>query len=370
MKLALIHFNPIESYPPAINMIRYLSNNSDFKIIVHTTVKENSNWIFSEDNTNITRTKTKKSTAILRYLLYFTFNFKTLALLIASQPSIVICYETLSVLPVYIYKFFFVNKKVLIHFHEYTSAMEIEKASLYMKFLTKIESFLLPQAEWVSHTNGDRLNLFEKDYPRIKFKHLAILPNYPPNAWKKFAGKKNNREDRKSMKFVYVGALSPEATYVKEFSEWVNRQEGTVTWDVFSSNHSKNLLTIPGTFESPWINFKGEVLYDDLPTILSQYDVGVIFYRGIIPNHIYSAPNKLFEYLSVGLNVWISKELLGSKPYITKDNSNRIQIIDYNRLPLEFEPYTISPMVELDENGYCYEEEYEKLLSFIEKLGN
>jgi hypothetical protein len=33
-------------------------------------------------------------------------------------------------------------------------------------------------------------------------------------------------------------------------------------------------------------------------------------YKGHIPNYIYNVPNKVYEYLACGLQVWYSKDLL------------------------------------------------------------
>lgn len=44
--------------------------------------------------------------------------------------------------------------------------------------------------------------------------------------------------------------------------------------------------------------------YSDLPGVIRAYDVGVILYNGHIANYVFNAPNKLFEYLACGLDVW------------------------------------------------------------------
>ena len=52
------------------------------------------------------------------------------------------------------------------------------------------------------------------------------------------------------------------------------------------------------------INFRGAISQSDFPLIISQYQIGLVLYKGHIPNYIYNAPNKLFEYLACGLDVW------------------------------------------------------------------
>ena len=53
--------------------------------------------------------------------------------------------------------------------------------------------------------------------------------------------------------------------------------------------------------KNQYVQFKGHINYDNLPTTLNKYQVGVILYKGHIPNYVYNAPNKLFEYLAAFL---------------------------------------------------------------------
>ena len=51
--------------------------------------------------------------------------------------------------------------------------------------------------------------------------------------------------------------------------------------------------------------------YNDLPRILADFDVGLVIYKGNTTNFIYNVPNKMFEYLVCGLDVWFPKEMKG-----------------------------------------------------------
>jgi len=62
------------------------------------------------------------------------------------------------------------------------------------------------------------------------------------------------------------------------------------------------------------INDDGVVLhngcnYNELPGILKNYDVGLVIYKPVSENWIQNAPNKVFEYLASGLDVWFSKTI-------------------------------------------------------------
>ena len=65
--------------------------------------------------------------------------------------------------------------------------------------------------------------------------------------------------------------------------------------------------------------------------MLSNYDVGVILYKPLIDNFKYNAPNKLFEYLVCGLEVWFPGNLLGILPY-QKAHPLKVFALDFTNL--------------------------------------
>ena len=68
--------------------------------------------------------------------------------------------------------------------------------------------------------------------------------------------------------------------------------------------------------------------------ILKNYDIGVILYKGHISNYVYNAPNKLFEYLACGLDVWLPKKMTGSLEYVTVATFPKILALDFLNLQL------------------------------------
>jgi hypothetical protein len=68
--------------------------------------------------------------------------------------------------------------------------------------------------------------------------------------------------------------------------------------------------------------------------VLSDYDVGVILYKGHIPNYIYNAPNKLFEYLACGLDVWFPHVMKSCFKYVTSHTYPKILPVDFSNFNL------------------------------------
>jgi hypothetical protein len=73
---------------------------------------------------------------------------------------------------------------------------------------------------------------------------------------------------------------------------------------------------------------KGPIDYYELPKELVKYDIGLVLYKGHIPNYVYNVPNKVYEYLACGLRVLTSNQLTST----VKLKHNKIKAVDFNNL--------------------------------------
>jgi hypothetical protein len=71
--------------------------------------------------------------------------------------------------------------------------------------------------------------------------------------------------------------------------------------------------------------------YYQLPMELVKFDVGLVLYKGTIPNHVYSVPNKVYEYLNCGLDVIIDQNIITTISL----GIEQIHTVDYTTLDLE-----------------------------------
>ena len=62
---------------------------------------------------------------------------------------------------------------------------------------------------------------------------------------------------------------------------------------------------------------------------MADYHIGLTLYNGHIPNFVYNVPNKVFEYLACGLDVWYSKDLISTQ----KLNNSESVIHDFEKIP-------------------------------------
>jgi hypothetical protein len=331
-KLAIIHFYPLELYPPAMNDINYLVDSfPDHSFYVFTT--KNVSKVLSFDptakNLKIIRNGNVFANQWKRYFNYITFYLCTFVGLIFQRPSKILYFETLSFLPVYLYRKF-INRKVevMVHYHEYTSLSEYETGMKLQRWFHILETKMYKHFTWLSHVIPERMTLFLQDHSSIVFKNPQILPNFPPSDWKR----PKSQAAEIPLKVLHIGALSIKTMYLIEFSKWINDSKGKMHWYIYSTNFEEEALDYLEKLNSPYIFFKQGINYFNLPTILPEYDVGLIMYKGSLPNHVYSAPNKLFEYLSADLDVWFPDALTGSLRYITESTYPKVTAINFKNL--------------------------------------
>jgi hypothetical protein len=205
---------------------------------------------------------------------------------------------------------------------------EYEGGMLLIKWFHKLEKKIYKSASWISHTNELRMQRFVSDMKGIALPDRSILPNYPPRHWRPIQKDSSGIP----LKTVYIGAFSLETMYIKEFANWVVGQNGKVTWDIYSLNMTEDATGFIHSLPGNLINIHPGIEYYDLPSILGKYDVGVILYTGHIPNWIDNAPNKLFEYWSAGLDVWLPMQMKGSLEFVTTNTYPRIIAVDFQKL--------------------------------------
>jgi hypothetical protein len=364
-KVAIIHFYPPELYPPLQNLLTEMSKREDLSVLLLTNQVVNDDLSVFETGSSkvkivrIARVSSGQA-SLVRYWNYFLFYLTALWRLGLFAPRSVLYFETLSSFPALVYYRFFKKIKLYIHYHEYTSEQEYQAGMVLNRFFHRWEKKIYSKAAWVSHTNHFRMSLFEKDiYPQQLSGNGHLLPNYPPERWR--SQSKQFMHD--PLLVVYAGAFSLDTMYVVEFAHWVVAQQGKVRWDIYSYNLTTQARHFIRDLHCPWIQLQPGVDYEDLPLILKKYDVGLILYRGHILNYIYNAPNKLFEYLACGIDVWFPHVMTGAKEYATQTTYPKVIPIDFAHLnEMDLGGMISREGLVLSESNYFYECVLEELI--------
>lgn len=310
-----------------MNFINAASEQEHLNFIVFTTHLKGNNW-FKNDKCRIYRLGWGLEFRFGRFCTYILFNLLAALWLIVFRPAKVFYYETLSCLPAWIYGKLYRNFRLFIHYHEYVSPPEREGFSSYVRFLQNKEKELMKKADWISQTNQDRCNLFYHDNPFLDKSRLQQLPNYPPHSWLKF-NVTTSVPSSNPLRIVYVGSLGMDTMYIREFADWVVSKKGEVIWDLYSDHYASDIKGFFNKINSDFIRLKPGVKYFDLPQILTRYHVGVVLYKGHIPNYIFNVPNKVVEYLICGLEVWCPEQMKSVYDFKLKHPDVRINMLDF-----------------------------------------
>lgn len=334
-RVAVIHYQPLELYPPAMNFINCADGDpASLQLDVYTT------WCYAGIRSYQTPramvtihrmgAKRKQTSFIGRAWHYWRFYSLTLWLLIRTRPFAVLYFETLSALPALLYKKYFSRKsKLFIHYHEYMTPKEYVGGMRLVKWFHKLEKKIYGEASGISHTNAARMQRFVGDMNGVILPEKFIFPNYPPRSWSR-VGK--NSIPKGELKTVYIGAFSLDTMYVKEFADWIVAHQGAVSWDIYSLNITAEARAFVKSLPGGWVKIHPGIEYNDLPDILAKYDVGLILYTGHVPNWIDNAPNKLFEYWNAGLDVWFPEKMSGGLSYVTTTTYPKVVAVDFQKL--------------------------------------
>ena len=304
-----------------------LEENPQLQILVFTT-QNTTNYITPEfPNTKIFRFGKVSTNPIVRYCSYIYFNLLSSLILIFSKIDFVTAFESLSVFPLWFRMKLLPTTNAHIHFHEYLSEPERKESSSYMKFLFRLEDKLLVKFS-CSQTNDDRKRLFLEDKPFIISELVEVRPNMPPKSWWKTFGIYKTPSTDGKIRLVHVGACDNETMYVKEVLDWVKSNPDTFELTFISQQLNDATKALILSYKCSNIIIKSPVNYYELPQELINYDVGLVMYKGVIDNHIFSVPNKVHEYLACGLKVVCSNNLIS----MINLNNPMIECIDFEHL--------------------------------------
>ena len=364
MKISIIHFHPIELYPPILNLLDYLTTDDAFEIEVLTTSNDK-NWLsdYSNSRISVNRIKFNSGSLFRRVISYFKFYLYGLFYLIKLRPNTIIYYETYSsISPILYKKVLSRNVKLLCHYHELVLENEYSGMAKIIRIFEKWNVNLL---NWISHTNDDRMKIFLSGNNLERNEQIHhVIPNYPPKKWNDYFRPLINEQSQ--IKLVYIGAIGNNTMYLNEICEFV-RTNSNFTIDFYSNNidnDSKNFFKDVNFCHR--ITLHNGVNYYDVPIVLKEYHIGIVMYKPFSVNTVQAVSNKLFEYLACGLDVICSDDMVHTFHYERTNLRPFVKLIDFQNLPQTL-PKAIENMCELAYAPVSYfcENEYQKIAQYI-----
>ena len=368
MRVACVHVLPLEYYPPATNLLRFLSAHTGWRLKAWSTENRRDARRWQAPDVEISRPKQSSPSSRLasRMAGYLWWHASTAIELLRWNPDVVLSVEPHSALAVWIYYLLGGKAALFIHHHEYYALADFDNRGMRVLRTTfrRERDDLFPRAAWISQTNEQRLRLL-MEWNRIRNDQAHVLPNYPPHEWVQRARTAAPRATDSPTRFLYLGSASLDNTFIGEFAEWIVAHPSTTTLHVVGNNIADDVWRRIYSLNAS--NISADQVgwdYDDIPGELSNFDVGLVLYRGRTQNFVYNVPNKTIEYLAGGLEVWYPPQMEAMRDFHLAHTEMRLREVDFEQLPENVEisppspfsafPFTaeaaIAPLVKAIEN--------------------
>lgn len=367
-KVFVIHFQPLEAYPPGMNFINYLSVQNEIQTRVSSSRLREELKLkpYVNDKAIILRPGLSYKKSFFRWVDYALFYLVTFVQIIRYRPHTVIYFETLSSWPALWYKKMRKNVQLMVHYHEYVSPIQYEQGMKLSKYMHKMEIRMYPFAyAWISQTNEERMDMFREDnkLSTLSDRLFRTIPNYPPKHWIRTSS--SHVKENTNVKLVFVGSLGYKNMYLQELTDWVQKHDD-LELDVYAYNIDQEAILLLKSCDSTKVRFHGGVDYDSLPNILKKYDVGIVMYKPFSENTVHAVSNKVFEYLACGLDVWFSSDMTYSYRYITKDVYPKVLAVDFSRLnSFDYKSAINKQGLKYQPSQYYYEKIYSQFLEVM-----
>jgi hypothetical protein len=332
LKIAVIHWMPVEMYPPTINLIREMAQKG-WDVTVHTTQNRHGLADFTASSVTVNRAPSPPQGAVAKLSALAAFHLGTARRIISESPDALIYFEPQSAFPVYLANAIGKDIPLFIHHHEYHEPAEFEKRGMRLArlFHELEQKSLFSRARWISHTNEARRELFLADNGEALRDKTRIVRNMPQASWSSEPNRAWQSGSTRPLRLVYVGSLSCSDTYIEACVRWIQGQkQGAVTLDVYAYNTDGETARYLQSVAGGAIRFHPRgVAYDELPQLLRDFHCGLILYKARTLNYRHNASNKLFEYLACGLDVLYPPSMLGVKPYERRTEAPRVIEVDF-----------------------------------------
>src|SRR5687768_16870080 len=107
-QIAIIHFQPLEKFPPAINLLNYFLKNAHGDIVVISTALEKTTVLKAynpkERKLAVIRTPAILAGSVYRIVNYLYFFMCSLFTIIKLRPPVILYFESISSWPALMYK--------------------------------------------------------------------------------------------------------------------------------------------------------------------------------------------------------------------------------------------------------------------------
>ena len=349
-KLVLISINSLQTLPPVKQFYDHFKNKFHTTVIQCTlddfensfSDADHNSLINFKDNVSFLR-QTYKDKLIKYFNLLVSF-FKLVEFKNNKKQNVVLIVNEL--FPLLLCMLLKKRNQVIIyHQFEMVKPEFISKIDqLYLKIIkyniNKLDLIIIPEI--------NRINYFKNIIKTKEKTNYFLLPNTNSNLIND-----NNNQRKEKVVVAHIGSIG-EDSFIKELLDafkFLNK-ENYELWIIGSLIPS--VIGLIKSYNLSNIILMGQLKHSELNAKYKDIDIGLILYRGMEPNTLYCAPNKLYEFWSYGIPV-IGHILPGLEGVFDKDFMGRV--IDMS------DPATITNTIKL----ISHKSENEKLANYFQE---
>jgi len=234
----------------------------------------------------------------INYLRHIRFNVQAARKALSLKPDALVCVELTSAFSGVLVRG--MKRSVMFVFDCNELFMEKGMNRLKKAAWKPIHSLAFRKADTILHAEKNRLKFCMKNYTSNA--NHVLLENLPRISTGAFAQKRLSS----NVRVVYLGALIPSRHCEDIILAFSNMQLRDVTCDLIGFGEEEYIASLHSLISDNGITnvrIQPPVSNASMLDSLANYDIGLAFYRNTNLNQYYCAPNKIYDYIVMGLAV-------------------------------------------------------------------
>lgn len=312
-KILMFVFNDLSKDARVLRSIRALDD-YDVTVISY----GNSNFKKSGFK-NIEIKKNKSKSNMLNYVTYLKESFKYIK---EGNFDIIYAHDYYCCILNIFYKIFKKKKYFIYDAHELFIVEKYFKHSIRENLFYFFEKKAIKNTDLLICAEEKRAEVMMKHYKLKKkplvIKNISYLPKCKEMKDKEIENKFNNLINNGNLNLVYAGVLSKDRK-IEYIVDQVSTIKEKINLIIIGYGEQEKIIQNKVGKNENMVSL-GAINYNELSSILEKCDIGIMSYPSDCLNNIYCAPNKLYEYASVGL------------PIICLENYNIKKIVNKYRI--------------------------------------
>ena len=313
MKIAFTYLGPLRYRGRLFKQIKTLQKAGHKCMVIHGRTEDEepdySSYSFSVIPIHVVQEKFKPLTIAMQLL----FAYRAAGLIQSVGADAVVCVALQSALSGAMAKR--KNNSLFFVFDSNELSLEMFNSGLKHRIWRFVQNRVLKYADVVMHAERHRLDYFHNTYQTdAKPFLLENLPYYRENL--------PSRRKNEDLRFVYLGVLAPDRYCTVMLEAFAGMREHGISFDLVgyygSRKYRREVEDVLSRCRADNVRVLPPVDHDDIYSILENYDVGLAFYKNTNLNNYYCAPNKVYDYIQMGMPV-ITNDYPGLKE-IVADN--------------------------------------------------